>query len=56
MAKVEDLIKNIPDAKLREEIAREVAKLKSEKKFGLVFEEHLPEQVILPSLPIARPA
>src|SRR5258708_468042 len=52
MAKVEDLIKNIPDAKLRDEIAREVAKLKSEKKFGLVFEEHLPEQVLLPGLPI----
>src|SRR5256714_7464812 len=52
MAKIEDLIKNIPDAKLRDEIKREVAKLKSEKKFGLVFEEHLPEQVILPSLQI----
>jgi adenine-specific DNA-methyltransferase len=50
MAKVEDLIKSIPDAQLRDEIAREVAKLKSEKKFGLVFEEHLPEQVLLPSL------
>lgn len=52
MAKVEDLIKNIPDAQLRGEIAHEVAKLKSEKKFGLVFEEHLPEQVLLPGLPI----
>jgi adenine-specific DNA-methyltransferase len=52
MAKIEDLIKNVPDAKLRDEIAREVAKLKSEKKFGLVFEEHLPEQVLLPELPI----
>lgn len=52
MAKIEDLVKNIPDAKLRDEIAREVARLKSEKKFGLVFEEHLPEQVLLPSLPI----
>src|SRR5438552_9697094 len=52
MAKIEDLVKNIPDATLRDEIAREVAKLKSEKKFGLVFEEHLPEQVILPGLPI----
>jgi adenine-specific DNA-methyltransferase len=52
MAKVEDLIKNIPDAQLRDEIAREVSKLKSQKKFGLVFEEHLPEQVLLPGLPI----
>lgn len=52
MAKVEDLIKNIPDAKLRDEIAREVAQLKAEKKFGLVFEEHIPE---LAQLPRSRP-
>jgi adenine-specific DNA-methyltransferase len=52
MAKVEDLIKSIPDAHLRDEIAQEVAILKTQKKFGLVFEEHLPEQVLLPGLPI----
>jgi adenine-specific DNA-methyltransferase len=52
MAKIEDLVKNIPDVRLRQEIAHEVAKLKAEKKFGLVFEEHLPEQVLLPRLPI----
>jgi adenine-specific DNA-methyltransferase len=52
MAKLEDLIKQIPDAKLRAEIAREAAALKATKKFGLVFEEHIPEQVQLPGLPI----
>lgn len=52
MAKVEDLIKNIPDLRLRDEIARQVAKLKSQKQFGLVFEEHLREQVLLPGLSI----
>src|SRR5688572_3949815 len=52
MAKLEDLIKQIPDARLREEVAREVAALKSTKKFGLVFEEHIPEQVQLPGLPM----
>ena len=52
MAKLEDLIKQIPDAKLRAEIAREAAALKSTKKFGLVFEEHIPEQVLLPGLPV----
>ena len=35
MAKVEDLIKSIPDARLRDEIAREVANLKTEKKLAL---------------------
>ena len=52
MAKLEDLIKQIPDAKLRAEIAREAATLKANKKFGLVFEDHIPEQVQLPNLPI----
>jgi adenine-specific DNA-methyltransferase len=52
MAKLEDLIRQIPDAKLRAEIAREAAVLKSTKKFGLVFEEHIPEQVLLPGLPV----
>jgi adenine-specific DNA-methyltransferase len=52
MAKLEDLIKQIPDAKLRAEIAREAAALKANKKFGLVFEDHIPEQVQLPNLAI----
>jgi adenine-specific DNA-methyltransferase len=50
MAKLEDLIKQIPDAKLRDDIAREAAALKATKKFGLVFEDHIPEQVQLPNL------
>ncbi len=52
MAKIEDLIKNIPNSDLRDEIAREVAKLKAGKKFGLVFEEHIPELAQLPGLPV----
>lgn len=52
MAKLEDLIKQIPDAKLRAEIAREAATLKATKKFGLVFEDHIPEQVQLPNLAV----
>ncbi len=56
MAKIENLVSEIADARLREEIAREVAALKRQKKFGLVFEQHLPEQVQLPGLPIKRGA
>jgi|CXWL01.1.fsa_nt_gi adenine-specific DNA-methyltransferase len=52
MAKLEDLIKQIPDPKLRAEIAREAATLKATKKFGLVFEDHIPEQVQLPNLAV----
>lgn len=49
---LDDLIRSIPDAQLRFAIAREVAKLKANKKFGLVFEEHAPEVVQLPNFPV----
>ena len=52
MAKIEDLIAQIPDERLRKAIAGEVKALKRTKKFGLVFEEHLPETVRLPRLPV----
>ena len=52
MAKIEDLIAQIPDERLRRGIAAEVKALKKTKKFGLVFEEHLPETVRLPRLPV----
>lgn len=52
MAKIEDLIAQIPVERLRKGIASEVKALKKSKKFGLVFEEHLPETVRLPRLPV----
>ena len=52
MARLEDLIKDIADLSLRNQIAAEVGKLKARKKFGLVFEQHLPEVVQLPGLAV----
>jgi adenine-specific DNA-methyltransferase len=52
MAKIEDLIAQVPDERLRKAIAGEVKALKKTKKFGLVFEEHLPETLRLPRLPV----
>jgi adenine-specific DNA-methyltransferase len=52
MARLEDLIKDIADPSLRNQIAGEVGRLKARKKFGLVFEEHLPEVVQLPGLAV----
>lgn len=52
MAKIEDLVRRIPDEKLRDEIAAEVRELKKHKQFGLVFEEHLPEMLRLPKVPV----
>ena len=52
MAKIEDLVAQIPDERLKKAIGTEVRELKKNKKFGLVFEEHLPETVRLPKLPV----
>ncbi len=43
MAILQDLIEQIDDPDLRERISQETNKLLKQKKFGLVFEEHLPE-------------
>ena len=43
MTLLQDLIAQIKDAQLRERIMAETNKLLKQKKFGLGFEEHLPE-------------
>src|SRR6266436_7931273 len=52
MAKIEDLVRQVSDEKLRSEIAAEIRELKKQKRFGLVFEEHLPEMLRLPKAKI----
>lgn len=54
MAAIDDLISQIQDAELRDRIQKEVNKLSKQKKFGLVFEEHLPECTPLFDMPIKR--
>lgn len=54
MAKIEDLIDRIHDDRLREAIADEVREIKKTKRFGLLFEGHLPESVRLPRLPVRK--
>ena len=56
MALLEDAMERIPDPSLRQLIQTEVRKLKHDKKFGLVFEEHLPEVVPLYSALIKKGA
>ena len=43
MSAISDLIDKIKDPDLRARISEEVARMQMQKKFGLVFEEHLPE-------------
>lgn len=52
MALLQDLIQQIDDPALRERILQETDKLIKQKKFGLVFEEHLPECTPLYNMPI----
>ena len=54
MAAIDDLIKQIPDENLRCRIQEELKKISKQKKFGLVFEEHLPECTPLYDVQIKR--
>lgn len=52
MAAINDLINKIEDPELRDRIKTEVEKLSKQKKFGLVFEDHVPECTALYDVPI----
>ena len=54
MAAINDLISQIQDETLRNRIQDEVSKMAKQKKFGLVFEEHMPESTPLYDMPIKR--
>ena len=56
MAALDELISKIENPELRERIQREVNKLAKQKKFGLVFEEHLPECTPLYDIPVKKGA
>ena len=52
MAAINDLIAQIQDVELRNKIEQEVNRINKQKKFGLVFEEHLPECTPLYKMPV----
>ena len=54
MAAINDLISQILDKELRERLQQEVDRMNKQKKFGLVFEEHLPECTPLYDIPIRK--
>ena len=56
MSMLNDLINQIEDKTLRDRIAAEVDRLAKQKKFGLVFEEHLPECTPLFDVPVKKGA
>jgi len=54
MALLNDLVAQIEDKTLRDRIAAEVERVTKQKKFGLVFEEHLPECTPLYDIPVKK--
>jgi adenine-specific DNA-methyltransferase len=48
------LLDKVDDPTLRADLKRQVALLRSKRRFGLVFEEHLPERVVLPEHTVCR--
>lgn len=52
MARLDDLIGQVGDARLRQELGAALAGLKKRQQFGIVFEEHVPETKAFPGLPI----
>lgn len=54
MSAINDLIDQIENSELRLRIQQEVAKMSKQRKFGLVFEDHVPENIPLYELPIRR--
>lgn len=52
MAAIKDLLQQITDPMLRERLTEEVNRISKNKKFGLVFEEHVPECTPLYGVPI----
>ena len=49
MAKLDDLIAHVGDAGLRRQLEEAAVELRRRKKFGLVFEQHIPETTMFPS-------
>jgi len=54
MAAINDLLRQIPDISLRSRLEQEFARVSKNKKFGLVFEEHIPECTPLYDVAIKR--
>lgn len=54
MAALDDLIQQVSDPELRARLQQEADRLAKQKKFGLVFEEHIPECTPLFDIPVKR--
>lgn len=54
MSAIEQYINRIPNAELQQQLREEVERLTKKKRFGLVYENHLPDNVVMPEVKIRR--
>ena len=54
MAAINDLLRQVPDTSLRSRLEQEFDRISKNKKFGLVFEEHIPECTPLYEITVKR--
>ena len=54
MSSINDLLSQVTDIALRAKLEAEINKLTKHKKFGLVFEDHLPERTLLFDIPVKK--
>lgn len=52
VAEIDDLVRLVDDDRLRRGLERAVKKLRKSRQFGLVFEEHIPEVLVMPERPL----
>lgn len=56
MAKIDDLISHVADPGLRAQLNAAVSEIRDNRHFGLVFEHHIPETVLLPGFRVKKGA
>ena len=54
MARIDDLLTHVADAKLRRQLATAIGEIRDTRQFGITFESHIPETVALSGMP-AKP-
>ena len=54
MSAIDQYINRIPNTELQQQLREEVERLTKKKRFGLVWENHLPDNVTLPEVRIRR--
>jgi adenine-specific DNA-methyltransferase len=50
MSKIDDLLTHVSDTPVRQQLREAIDEIKARRQFGIVFEQHIPETVLLPGV------